>query len=146
MLKEAQAAIANRLEPIRTEGIARVTASPVGQGPIGKGEVQVFYQGSRFNPPQFEGVNRRIQQRTITCRVNLLLKDLRDEATALDLVEKAEGLLRGFQPLGPQEEALYEGALYLVDDRFTQLNEEAFWLYTIEMAFQVIEVLSEPGA
>lgn len=124
---------------------ARLTISPVLQGPLSKGEVQVFYLGSRNSSPVQITFNSPWKQiRTIEFRVNVLLKDLRDPNNAVPMVESVKALLSGAKVFGVNDLVLYDGGLYPVSDRFTRLNDEAFWYYELTLACQIDEALPVP--
>lgn len=145
-LTAAQATLKAVLDPIKNEG-ARVTLSPVTQGPLSKGELQVFYSGSTTDTPATQTFNAGWrQQRTINYQVNLLLKDLREPEAAVPLLESIKGMLSGLLLFGEHPETPYMGGLYPVRDNFRRLNEEAFWYYEAGFACQIFEWLPEPAA
>ena len=132
------------LDPVLDLG-ARVTVSPVMQGPTSKGELQLFVQGSRSQVPQQETFNQPYSQlRTIQFRVNLHLKDLRDPTAALIQLEQAKGLVVGLQLFGEQPRARYEGATYPVSDGFSRLDDEAFWFYSLLLECEFEDFLPSP--
>lgn len=144
-LLAAQAAIRQVLNPIKVDG-ARVTLSPVLQGPLSKGELQVFYSGSTTTTPATQTFNAAYrQQRTISYQVNLLLKDLRQPEAAVPILEATKDLLSGLQLFGEHPEAAYMGGLYPVRDSFRRLNDESFWYYEAVFACQILEWLPEPA-
>lgn len=143
-LLAAQAAIKQVLNPIKVDG-ARLTLSPVLQGPLSKGELQVFYSGSTTATPATQTFNAAYRQlRTINYQVNLLLKDLRQPEAAVPLLELTKTLLGGLLLFGEHPEAAYMGGLYPVRDSFRKINDEAFWFYDATFACQIIEWLPEP--
>lgn len=140
----AQAALADALDPLKSEG-ARVTLSPVLQGPLSKGEVNVFYAGSTYTAPTRPTFNQGEQQdRTIRFTANILLKDLRNPEAAVPLLESAKSLVTGLQLFGVQPYNAYTGALYPASDSFRRLDAEAFWFYALEMRCEVREYLAAP--
>jgi len=143
-LTAAQTAIELALNPVKAEG-ARVTLSPVLQGPWSKGELQVFYGGSTTAIPATQTFNAAWRQlRTISYQVNLLLKDLRQPEAAVPILESTKAMLSGLLLFGEHPEAAYMGGLYPVRDSFRRLNEEAFWYYEAVFACQIFEWLPEP--
>lgn len=140
----AQVALKAVLDPIKSEG-ARVTLSPVLQGPMSKGEFQVFYAGSTHTPPTRETFNSGLKQaRTLRFSCNLLLKDLRSPEAAVPILEAAKALLTGLQLFGEQLYSTYAGALYPVTDSFRQVNDQAFYFYSLEMRCEVQDYLPAP--
>lgn len=132
------------LEALATDG-ARLTLGPVLQGPISKGEVQVFYLGSRNTVPgQLTYNNPWRQTRTIEFRANILLKNLRDQNAAVPLVELVKRQVSGCQLFGANDAIVYAGGLYPVSDRFVKLKEESFWFYELTLACQLEEFLPRP--
>jgi hypothetical protein len=143
-IANAQAAIAVALDPLKSEG-ARVTLGPVLQGPLSKGEFQIFYAGSSYGIPRQETFNASFaQDRTVRFAATLLLKDLRNPDAAMPILEASKGLLTGLQIFGPQPSSLYAGALYPASDSFQELTEEAFYFYSLELRCEVREYLPEP--
>ncbi|MBW4484887.1 MAG: Gp37 family protein [Tildeniella torsiva UHER 1998/13D] len=140
----AQAVLKDVLDPIKSQG-ARLTLSPVLQGPMSKGEFQVFYAGSTNTPPNRETFNSGLKQaRTLRFICNLLLKDLRDPEAAVPILEQAKTLLTGLQLFGEQPYNTYDGALYPATDSFRQRNDEAFYFYSLEMRCEVQDYLPAP--
>lgn len=135
------------LDPVKAEG-ARLTLSPVLQGPISKGEVQIYYAGSSPGAPLKTTFNSPFKQvRTIRHRVNLVLKNLSDPAAATDLLQGVRGLVSGSYLFGEQEDpALFQGATYPGEDTFTKLGDQGFYFYTLLIQTQVVEVLPMPGS
>lgn len=132
------------LDALSDDG-ARLTLGPILQGPISKGEVQVFYLGSRNSAPDQLSFNNPWKQiRTIEFRANILLKNLRDQNAAVPLVELVKRQVTGCQLFGASDAIVYAGGLYPVSDRFTRLNDEAFWYYEMTLACQVEEFLPVP--
>lgn len=143
-LAASQDVLRAALAPVKSDG-ARVTLSPVLQGPLSKGEVQVFYSGSTTVLPSRQTFNAAWRQlRVINYQVNILLKDLRQPEAAVPILESTKGLLGGLLLFGEHPEAAYGGALYPVRDSFRNLNQEAFWYYEAVFACQVFEWLIEP--
>jgi hypothetical protein len=131
------------LDPLKSEG-ARLTLGPVLQGPLSKGEFQIFYGGSTSTPPgQLTFNTTYTQNRTIRYQANLLLKDLRDPDKAVILLEEAKTLVAGVRLFGIQKTE-YEGALYPTRDSFRRLNDEAFWYYELQLECQIEDALPLP--
>ena len=144
-LTAAKATLEETLDPLKSEG-ARVTLSPVMQGPLSKGEFQIFYEGSTYTAPDFETYNRSAAQiRTLRWRAFVELKDLRDPFKALPILEQAKTLLQGLQLFGPHPEAPYEGGLYTNADQFTQDRQDASrWIYQLNFQCAIKEYLPTP--
>lgn len=144
-LTTAKATLADRLDPLKSEG-ARVTLSPVMQGPLSKGEFQIFYEGSSYTQPNFETFNRAATQiRTLRWRCFVELKDLRDPFKALPILEQSKTLLQGLLLFGHHPEAPYEGAIYTNADQFTQDRQDASrWIYQLNLQCAIKEFLKEP--
>jgi len=124
---------------------ARLTLSPVLAGPLSKGELQVFYAGSRNSTPdQLTFNNPWRQVRTVEFQVFLMLKDLRDPNQAIPLLEAVKALLTGAQVFGLNDAMTYSGGLYPVADRFRRLDDQAFWYYELTLACQIDEALPRP--
>jgi hypothetical protein len=146
-LTTAKATLADRLDPLKSEG-ARVTLSPIMQGPLSKGEFQIFYEGSGYSAPTLETYNRAYSQiRTLRWRAFIELKDLRDPWAALPILEQSKTLLQGLQLFGPHPEAPYEGGIYSNGDQFTQDRKDASrWIYQLNLQCAIIQFLAEPSS
>jgi hypothetical protein len=131
-------------EAVKGEG-ARLTISPELRGPMSKGELQVFYAGSRNSTPAQVTFNSPWKQiRTVEFQVYLMLKDLREPNAAIPLLEAVKGLLTGAQVFGLNDTMTYGGGLYPVADRFRRLDDQAFWYYELTLACQIEDSLPLP--
>jgi hypothetical protein len=118
---------------------ARLQFSPALLSAIGSSEVQIYYASSSYSPPEFETFNAPPkQQRTMQFRINVMLRDLRSHESCYRLLALVEKLLKGVQPLGEQF-VRTNGSIYFVDESFVELEKDGIWLYTVLLAFDILQ-------
>ncbi|MGD1908165.1 MAG: hypothetical protein ACFB0C_19550 [Leptolyngbyaceae cyanobacterium] len=140
-IKGASAALESRLQKVCKQG-ARLTLSPVLQGPLSKGEVQVFHEKDSYAPSAISDFNSGSRRdRTITWRINILLKNLNATEPAVPLMEYIKGQLEGWQPFGSQPWLVDDGIATVSDSGFRKLNDDNFWWYSIALEATISELI-----
>jgi hypothetical protein len=132
MLAEVEAAIVDRLAPLKSQGI-KVLPFPENPGELGKpatnAQIFVGFKRETLEIPQMVNYDApSIQPRILEYELILKLKDLRSHKGVYPILDKVRDLLTGFRPL-PNAKALYATTSGFVD------LDQGSWVYSMTFAF-----------